>query len=667
MKKIISLFLVLTIILLLTAVAMFSEDKADGMDVVAAPAAVGENDIFVATDGNDANDGTMDSPLATFNAAKEKAKSIAGEEQIHVWFREGQYVLDYTLSFDETDRRSVEYSAYNGEKVEFFGGKYITGWETTEINGVTAWVTTVSEDEDIYTLFNDDGHLKNSRYPEEGYLYAVADSVSADGSSSVGYGSGAVWTGYGDPADLIDFSAPESMLGNVVARGWIDDVIPMLGIDSSTGEMTFSFGNSYGLPKDCRYWFVNVRETLNEPGEWFFDKSAKELYYVPQNGETPENTRLYYGHIDSLITLTGCYDICFEDLIFCGTDYTVSLGEGPGQRSTAAVFITSSECVMFNRCSFMNIGGTAICIHRDSSNICVTDSSLTQIGISAITVNSWNPDYRPANITVTNNTVAHYGRINPDGYGISFTHCNGGVIAHNTVFDGYYNGISASGGGISENYQLSDIKILYNLVYDIGQGIISDMGGIYMFGWQSGGEVIGNVVHDVYRYEGEGGYGGHCLYFDQGSSNHIVENNLLYNCSDDGITVTGCCSNLKINNNIVAFANHSIGGGANLDGYWYTAADLLITNNIFLVDSAEDIFLFGYFPEASPWLMTESGNLFYDYSGSYTEDKFHNNEYYDENPMFADAHNGDFTVLDGSPLYDMEDFSVFDYSTAGRE
>ena len=42
----------------------------------------GDNDIYVAVDGDDSNPGTKDSPLASFVAAKEKAKAVSGKEKI---------------------------------------------------------------------------------------------------------------------------------------------------------------------------------------------------------------------------------------------------------------------------------------------------------------------------------------------------------------------------------------------------------------------------------------------------------------------------------------------------------------------------------------------------------------------------------------------------------
>ena len=39
--------------------------------------------------------------------------------------------------------------------------------------------------------------------------------------------------------------------------------------------------------------------------------------------------------------------------------------------------------------------------------------------------------------------------------------------------------------------------------------------------------------------------------------------------------------------------------------------------------------------------------------------------YYDENPRFKDALHGDFTILENSPLYDIEEFTVWDIYDVG--
>ena len=49
---------------------------------------MGEYDIVVSPDGNDANDGSLESPLKTVEAAKERAKASSADS-LTVWFREG--------------------------------------------------------------------------------------------------------------------------------------------------------------------------------------------------------------------------------------------------------------------------------------------------------------------------------------------------------------------------------------------------------------------------------------------------------------------------------------------------------------------------------------------------------------------------------------------------
>ena len=44
---------------------------------------MGKNDIIVSPDGDDANNGTLENPLKTIEAAKEKAKTVANSSVCH--------------------------------------------------------------------------------------------------------------------------------------------------------------------------------------------------------------------------------------------------------------------------------------------------------------------------------------------------------------------------------------------------------------------------------------------------------------------------------------------------------------------------------------------------------------------------------------------------------
>ena len=92
--------------------------------------------IYVSLYGNDENEGTIESPLATLKSARDKIRSLKSEginpaKGFVVYLREGNYQMNEGLVLTEEDSGTAEapivYRSYPGEKATLVGGASISG------------------------------------------------------------------------------------------------------------------------------------------------------------------------------------------------------------------------------------------------------------------------------------------------------------------------------------------------------------------------------------------------------------------------------------------------------------------------------------------------------------------------------------------------------------
>jgi hypothetical protein len=158
---------------------------------------------------------------------------------------------------------------------------------------------------------------------------------------------------------------------------------------------------------------------------------------------------------------------------------------------------------------------------------------------------------------VQNNVFRGGQRQLPGGIGLAVwignSHHN--TVKNNAINDWYSGGIEV---GAQLNYGppsglAHDNVISFNEIYEIGEGVTSDQGCLHTAtSNQPGNQFVNNVCHDV--TENSGGYGGHGIYIDQGSSNWTISNNLVYRVSDSTFFINNPVGarNNSVTNNIFA-------------------------------------------------------------------------------------------------------------------
>lgn len=693
MKKFISAIITLTMLLSLFSVLSVSAFAfPDDSDIT----------LYVSADASADGQGTLSDPVS-LQGAKDKLKTmketVVEGDKATVYLMGGTYSVDDTIKFTADDMPNVTYKAYDKNRVEITGAKPITGFTESTANGVKVFTKKIDKTVGVYSfksLFSDTNELRVPRFPEEGYFTVKATAPEDD-----------IWTEenrpweytlgqrsfYGDTADLtVDFRNPQDV--NVrILHFWHDELAFIKNFDKASGKVTMSRPSSMLIQDFDRYYFENVFEALNEPGEWYLDSQEGLLYYVPFEGEKADTLTLYGSDVEQLIEINGVNGISFENIAFTRTDWEIpskgsklSMGDWSVQNDMdfpqaaldvkGVVTVNYAENIHFKNCEFTDLGASGLKFMDGVKNSSVENSYFENIAATAIYAGGMNclpdePDYT-SNITIKNNEIYKYGRKFYCAIGIHITYCDTAEVVNNEIHDGYYTGISCGWVWGYAYHVTKNINISRNLIYNIGQGWLSDMGGIYMLGKQPGTVLSENVIHNVAADPGEGGYGGWGIYLDEGSSFMSVEKNLVYACGSQSLNIHYGEGNV-IRNNIAALsAEGQVNPGIDKGESHATA---MYYNNIFLTNENVPIYInmlnTSHFYDNSNvmWSLSKGDDLCFKIRDdiinlSTAQKEGYINYPIIEDPGFKDAKNFDFALTEESPAV-ASNFEIWDYSVAG--
>jgi parallel beta-helix repeat protein len=156
---------------------------------------------------------------------------------------------------------------------------------------------------------------------------------------------------------------------------------------------------------------------------------------------------------------------------------------------------------------------------------------------------------------ITGCRIHNGGKMFPSAVGIWIGQSSGNRITHNLIHDFYYTGVSIGwtwgyGRSLATNNTVELNHVHHIGAMSDGDGpILSDMGGIYTLGKQPGTVIRNNLWHDIAAIR----YGGWGIYFDEGSSGILAENNVVYRTTHGGFHQHYGETNV-VRNNIFTFA-----------------------------------------------------------------------------------------------------------------
>ncbi len=625
--------------------------------------------LYISTKGNDSWSGRLpapnaaknDGPLKTFDGFQKLLRVIKTGSSYHpnmryigeclsgpieVHLRAGVYELGAPLVFGPEDSWPITFKPYKGEKVVISGGRRITGWKKTTINRKTAWVADLPEVAEgkweFRQLFVNGRRADRPRFPKKD-LFHIKSVPGVE--HKVGWGKGGQVQFVCNPGEVSAFRNIEDV-ETVCLHFWIEERSKIVSFDAENNLVTVQRPSRSTLGPGTEYYLDNVFEQLSEPGEWYLDRRAGRLYYLPRKGETPRNTEVIAPRCLQLLGFTGKPEenryvehIQFEGITFAHTDWRhpdpsddavfinseesrASFGRRHGRGKCAAASqaacdvpgVISFEGARFcaiERCVVENIGWYGVEIGDACHGIRIVGNTIRDMGAGGVKINGAAARDAAVKLRqtghhmVTDNEIAHGGRVFHSAIGVLSMNAHSVSICHNHIHDLFYSGVSC---GWEWGYQESvsrDNLIEFNHIHNIGQKLLSDMGGIYTLGVQPGTVLRNNLIHDISSAH----YGGWCIYPDEGSSHILIENNVCYDADRHPFHQHYGRENM-VRNNIWVFGGEAVAVYSRMEPH----RGFTWMRNI-MVSNGEAIFKSGYAPEMEAKRIQSDLNLFWSVKG----------------------------------------------------
>lgn len=652
--------------------------------------------------------------LKKASAAVRAARRAQPLEPVTVWLTAGDYRLaePFALTGAESGVPGAP-TVWTAEKgVILSGGVALGPWTTVAEGEVTAPIPAGANGRPmaIDMLFVNGRRAVLASLPKRRGVFKIpggrtdsyCEDVSTNAAGRVEFACEFTRLGE-DAAAAMDAVAPEDIqdVRLQVLLDWTQGRRRVVGWDRTARLLkTEAFG---GKPrKDFMRWgsravirLENIRAGFTEPGEWLYDSRAGVARYRLLPGESAATLRAEVPRhaLSKLLVFRGAHDIRFEGIDVACADAPVCEGDDPSLANQtyqyqsangydAAVFAEYSTNVVLRSCRVTHTGNYGFRVGDGCRHVVLERCEGSDLGAGGVWVGAkrfevpggGKPERRVyrelapsscAFVDVRDCVFREGGRFHPEGTGIFVTHASDCSIEHNLVEDFYYSGITV---GYVWGYKGSPSQrntIAYNRISRIGQGELSDMGGIYLLGTSYGTVVANNVISHVKGRDGSA-WG---LYLDEGSEGIVMENNVVSHTETGGINQhygVGC----HIRNNIFAYNDRA--------GVMHTIkrevanvpSSIHVTGNVFYTENGPLLSRLatrvdGVYAHNVWWKPT--GVAKDDFAADTAEAYLASGRAYGDvvaDPLFVDAKAGDFRLRADSPALKLG-FREWDHRQAG--
>ena len=400
--------------------------------------------LHVAPDGNDTNPGTRTKPFATVNralAANREAGAAQGGTVIEL--AAGRYPLTETIKLTDADSGKpyapLSIRAATPGTAVISGGKRLTGFTAVTEKSVLARLPQESRgkvmqcnlsalgitdfgsiQEQPMVNLSVNGVLQTlARWPNSGFVRVgnMADNGNIDRNDPKKNRPQIFTT-----SDRISrwITAPDAWLEGYLATNWMYGYVPVGSLDAKAKTITtaWCYDRLSGWPdikSGAPYAVFNLLEEIDQPGEWYLDRTKGMLYLYPgaTSGAASVELSMLPG---TMLSVTNASHVRIEGLVF------------ESSRGGGLVLENSSHCLIAG-CTVRNVSGVGVSINGGERNSMI-GCNLHDLEHAACHINGGDTEKLvPGNHLLANCRFRNFGRtsrsagISLNGVGHRITHC----------------------------------------------------------------------------------------------------------------------------------------------------------------------------------------------------------------------------------------------------